>query len=103
MTRGPSRRAHADLDLIGLLSAILADNPRIDDAACNGRWSLFEPVRDNEHRHSVLERHERAKAICAHCPALDTCRRFAADEPPDGSVLAGRSTAVFPGRPSEAA
>lgn len=101
MSTGQNRTRHADLTLgiEGLLVSVLSGLPRLDGAACSGRWSLFEPQRDNEPRGDVIERHDAAEILCAACPALTACRDWAEDEPHDGSVVAGRSSARFRGRP----
>ncbi len=101
MSTGPNRTRQADLALgvEGLLINVLTGLPRFDGAACSGRWSIFEPQRDGERRDDVLERHHDAEQLCATCPALAPCRDWADGEPLDGSVIGGRSTARFPGRP----
>lgn len=47
------------------------------DAACRGRdaETFYHP--DNERGPSRLQRETRAKAICAQCPVIAACRRWA--------------------------
>ncbi len=58
--------------MMALLTAILADQPRLVGAACCGRHELFDPIRRNEpgfQRHEQTRRTEAAR-ICAGCPGV---------------------------------
>lgn len=92
---------HVDLGIDGLLLNVLSGVPRLDGALCIGRADLFDPKAEHEDRLTVAERHDRARAVCAGCPALDACTEWAQDQPLDGQVLAG--TVMRPGRRREAA
>lgn len=49
-----------------------------DQAACIGSDDLFYSAAD-EPKGERRRKEEKAKAICATCPILDTCRQFAMD------------------------
>jgi hypothetical protein len=57
---------------IRLLAAILADAPRLEDAACIGKHRMYDPVLGNGHQYRDQERARLAKAahVCAGCPAI---------------------------------
>lgn len=80
----------AQPDLIGLLVKILADTPPMADAECIGHTDLFDPQSEHEAAEDVTYRHMQAATICASCPVLSECDRWAQTERPSDGVLAGR-------------
>lgn len=58
-----------------LLSAILANQPRLPGAACIGRHELFDPIRGNGSRFQHQEQIRRVEAarIRAGCPVIHYC------------------------------
>lgn len=68
------------------------DNLPTFDAACSGRWDLFDEAHQNEPAEDVEYRHRTAARICQRCPALTECGQWADQLPkrdrPSG-VLAG--------------
>ncbi|WP_075314737.1 hypothetical protein [Pseudonocardia sp. Ae707_Ps1] len=78
-----------------LLPAILG--PDLPEAACTGRWELFDPPHAGEPPDDLDYRRHRARTICQRCPALTACELtaddFAAQRGSHGFVLAGRTVA----------
>jgi hypothetical protein len=68
--RGRTRR----LGTVDLLAEIVADTPRLPDAACAGHAPMFDA--DNGST-------PRALALCASCPALARCQEWVAGQPAD--------------------
>ncbi|MGH3548413.1 MAG: WhiB family transcriptional regulator [Pseudonocardiaceae bacterium] len=62
---------------VRLLSAILADSPRLPGAACRGRHALFDPIRGNEPGFQRQEQRRRTDAarLCAGCPVRAQCSK----------------------------
>ena len=62
------------------LAAALSAVPKLDGAACWGRWDLFDPEADREHgqqSEDPHDRHQLAVSIClTECPCLDACRSY---------------------------
>ncbi|PZS23005.1 MAG: hypothetical protein DLM60_03360 [Pseudonocardiales bacterium] len=60
---------------VRLLSAILADQPRLSGAACIGRHEMFDPIRNGDPRYQREEQLRRTEAarLCAGCPARQRC------------------------------
>jgi hypothetical protein len=60
------------------LNAALGGIPDLRDAACAGRWNLFDPEQDrvgNQPVEDPTDRHERAIEICLYeCRAYEQCR-----------------------------
>lgn len=72
------------------LVAALAAAPTLTGARCHSAAPLFDAEFDDIRAETITEqadRHERAKAICSACPALDACRAWA--NAADPGVLAG--------------
>ncbi|WP_448222742.1 hypothetical protein [Gordonia iterans] len=84
------------------LAELLADQPDLSDAACRGRWALFDPAGEDEDPSVAEARHQRAAMICRSCPALAACRGWAERIPPKHrppGVLAEIIPQARPGRP----
>lgn len=77
-------------DETALLIKILADTPRLEDAACIGQHHLFDPATEAEPTAVADRRHRLAADLCSNCPALAECRRWADDQKSYPGVLAGR-------------
>lgn len=74
------------------LAAMLGPLPKLPGALCRGRSRWFDEAEAGEDLAAVVERHERAAALCQLCPVLDPCTRWAASLPPrqrPPGVLAG--------------
>jgi Transcription factor WhiB len=75
------------------LSATLFGIPDLLNAACRGRWDLFDPEADREHGQPVEDPHDRhqlAISIClTECGCLDQCRKWAATQKRLSGVVAG--------------
>lgn len=73
-----------------LIAAVRA--PKLPGALCRNRARLFDEAEAGEDPEAVVERHERAAAMCRLCPVLGPCNEWAASLParerPPG-VLAG--------------
>ena len=59
------------------------DGVSLPGAACVGRWSLFDPPARGEPPATTRQRHTQALAICAACPALDRCKDWVDQLPPN--------------------
>jgi WhiB family redox-sensing transcriptional regulator len=89
---------------LALAQIIVANMPRLENAACAGRWGLFD-----HHRHKDPHRvtdEASALQLCAHCPALTACKAWVQGlpvwqrptgvvagqvvQPPKGSLPTGR-------------
>ena len=69
---------------LGLLSAILADTPRLAGAACRRHPDLFAAtvVKGQGSRPaSLTAAREQARAICRKCPALGQCESWVRSTP----------------------
>ncbi len=71
--------------MIKLLAVILADQPKLDGAACRGRHALFDPIRciDPQHYRREQIRRTEAARICSGCPVIHRC--------PDVTTTAGKA------------
>jgi hypothetical protein len=83
---------------ISLLSKVLRDRPKLENAACVGRWpGLWDPpARGESYDHpDVQYRHNLALEICKSCPVIRECGSAVDALPvskrPSG-VIAGRFT-----------
>jgi hypothetical protein len=63
---------------IRLLASMLAGAPKLSDAACRGRFDLFDDRRGDEDAEDAETRHAAAAAMCCRCPALDACTAWTA-------------------------
>ena len=85
-----------------LAALLAAGRPDLTDAACRGRWDLFDEPAECEDPTAAEARHHHAASICRSCPALAACRDWADQLPsqhrPPG-VLAGVIPQARPGRP----
>lgn len=88
------------------LAADMAHRPPLLAAACAGQWELFDEQNHDKRETATAaqQRHTHAALLCAACPELDPCRRWAdgltpRQRPP--GVLAGQIPvpARPPGRP----
>jgi hypothetical protein len=87
-----SRRKDARTDAPGdgweaLLAAVLADTPRLRDAACRGRWDVFDGDGE-EHIHLAV-------ALCGICPERSACRDWASGRRDVSGVLGGQYWGYF--------
>lgn len=65
--------------------------PNLPDAACKGRWPLFDDRVHDETVEERNERHKQAVRICRTCPELSACLRARlADDGLGNGVWAGR-------------
>ncbi|MGQ9408938.1 hypothetical protein [Mycolicibacterium gilvum] len=55
------------------LLAALAAAPDLPDAACAGRWELFDPPEPSEDEDDTDYRQTAALRVCNSCPALGDC------------------------------
>jgi transcription factor WhiB len=55
--------------------------PELPGAACKGRGGLWDDIVDGETTGQRTERHEKAQAICAACPARAACLRARFEHP----------------------
>lgn len=68
------------------------DGWSLPGAACTGRWELFDPPTRGEPPATTRHRHTQALALCHTCPALDRCRDWLDQLPPNqkpAGVVAG--------------
>jgi hypothetical protein len=68
--------AHKEPGLVVLLSEVLRGTPKLEGAACVGRWpGLWDPPAQGEsYDHpDVQYRHNLALEICESCPCLSEC------------------------------
>jgi hypothetical protein len=82
---------------LGLLCAIVADTPRLRNAASRGRWDVFDGDGE-EHIH-------RAVALCQTCPERSACQDWASGRRDVSGVLGGQYWGYYRKRdkpPSEA-
>lgn len=70
MILSPAERARA-------LTASLRDGPDLTGAACKGMAPLFDDHIDGETHEDTQARMVAARAVCARCPILATCRSAA--------------------------
>ncbi|HIW68883.1 MAG TPA: WhiB family transcriptional regulator [Candidatus Dietzia merdigallinarum] len=65
--------------------------PWAADAACGGRWGLFDPRDTRETKDAFQARVRAAEAICSACPVLQDCRSWTEGTPRAkvAGVLAG--------------
>ncbi|MGH3538130.1 MAG: hypothetical protein ACRDQJ_07470 [Pseudonocardiaceae bacterium] len=84
---------------VRLLTAILADSPRLPGAACRGRHRTYDPL-PRVHQHQRQERARLAEAtrICATCPARAQCPTVTTG-PGVTAVSVGRRPAPIPPPP----
>lgn len=98
---------HYSEGVVGLLSRLLADSPKLPGAACSTSPLLFDPPDGHEQHADVVRRHEAAARMCTFtCPALDECKTWFNALPPrqrPAGVVAGRrpNLPAAPGRPSK--
>ncbi len=90
--------AHREPGWVSLLAEVLRDSPKLEDAACVGRWpALWDPPgRGESYDHpDVQYRHNLALEICESCPVIRECGS-AVDTLPvskrPAGVIAGRIT-----------
>ena len=64
-----------------------------DDAACRGRWALFDGIPPDENpRNRLHPRHQAALALCRECPVLADCRQWALTDYWDDTAVVGGMT-----------
>lgn len=76
-------------DETALLVKILADTPRLEDAACIGHHALFDPAQEHEPASAANRRHRLATELCKQCPVLVECRHWASEQGTYAGVIAG--------------
>jgi hypothetical protein len=82
--------------VVDLLADILRGVPRLENAACVGRWpGLFDPPGQGESldHPDVAYRHRIATSICHSCDCIRDCARWVDSLPANrrpGGVVAGR-------------
>lgn len=62
-------------------------------APCRGRWAIFDPAHEGEHRTAASQRHAAAVEFCGHCRLLSICTAWVASLPENqrpGGVVAGQ-------------
>lgn len=85
-------RHRSEPGLLPLLAEVLEGTADLSGAACAGRPELFDEAGPDEDVQTVRYRHQAAARICARCPALDRCRRWAESQKDlGGMVVAGRA------------
>lgn len=83
--------ARPEPGVYGLLTAILADTPKLTGALCVGRAEMFDERGDDESADEAAERRGRAAALCTRCPARVECSDWVARQPSlreSGAVIA---------------
>jgi hypothetical protein len=93
--------AHREAGWVELLAEVLRDSPKLEDAACVGRWpGLFDPPGQGESldHPDVAHRRGIAVSICRACPCLEMCREWAESQPQGrlSGVVAGEIRRLQP-------
>ena len=87
MPRKPPPELTLPAALLTLLDLPITAMP---GAACRGHAPLFDETLHGETEAEQTERHERARAMCSRCPALEQCATAVATIPRScGGVWAG--------------
>lgn len=71
------RDATRDGGWVELLAAVLADTPRLPDAACKGHVATFDAAADGDR-----DAAQRAIEACRRCPVIDRCAQWIAEAHP---------------------
>ncbi|MFP2990320.1 hypothetical protein ACK87K_06075 [Mycobacterium intracellulare] len=89
----PPRPSPAVEQLARLTAAVPMPRELRVSAPCRGRWAIFDPQAEGEHRLDVAARHAAAVEFCGHCRLLSLCRAWVASLPENqrpGGVVAGQ-------------